>query len=81
MEFLSIREFNASPRTTREKLKREGKLVLTNHGKPMALVLSVDGSTLEETLEIVRCADDMRKGAGERVLARGAESRIGLERG
>ena len=54
MEFVSIREFNSSPRTTQETLDRDGKLVLTNNGKPMALVFKVDSENFEETLSAVQ---------------------------
>jgi hypothetical protein len=50
MEFLSVREFNSAPRATQETLNRDGKLVLTNNGKPMALVFKVDGNNFETTL-------------------------------
>jgi hypothetical protein len=50
MEFLSVRDFNSAPRATQETLDRDGKLVLTNNGKPMALVLKVDSSNFEDTL-------------------------------
>ena len=54
MEFLSIREFNSSPHATQETLDRDGKLVLTNNGKPIALVLKVDSKNFEETLSSVQ---------------------------
>ncbi len=54
MEFLSIREFNSAPRATQETLDRDGKLVLTNNGKPMALVFKLDGSNFEVTLAAVQ---------------------------
>ena len=54
MEFVSIREFNSTPRATQETLERDGKLVLTNNGKPMALVFSVDSDNFEETLAAIQ---------------------------
>jgi hypothetical protein len=54
LEFLSIREFNSAPRATQETLDRDGKLVLTNNGKPMALVFKLDSSNFETTLAAVQ---------------------------
>jgi chloramphenicol O-acetyltransferase len=54
MEFISVREFNSAPRSTQETLDRDGKLILTNNGKPMALVFKLDGDTFEETLAAVQ---------------------------
>lgn len=54
MEFVSIREFNSTPRNTQDTLDRDGKLVLTNNGKPMALVFKVDSDNFEETLAAVQ---------------------------
>jgi len=53
MEFLSIRDFTNAVRESQEKLERDGKIVLTNHGKPTALVFNLDSGNFEETLEIV----------------------------
>jgi poly-gamma-glutamate capsule biosynthesis protein CapA/YwtB (metallophosphatase superfamily) len=54
MEFLSIREFSASPRKTQQKLKEKGKLVLTNNGKPTMLVLDITGRDIEDVIDTQR---------------------------
>lgn len=54
MEFLSVRDFNSAPRATQKTLDRDGKLVLTNNGKPMALVFKVDSGNFEDTLATVQ---------------------------
>jgi hypothetical protein len=54
MEFLSIRDFSASPRKTKETLKRSGKIVLTNNGKPSMLVLDIAEGSFEKTLSILQ---------------------------
>ena len=51
MEFLSVREFTAYPRKTRETLKRNGKLVLTNNGKPSMLIFDITGQNFEELID------------------------------
>lgn len=60
MEFLSIREFSSSPRKTREKIKRSGKVVLTNNGKPSMLVFDISGQNFENLIDTLNRAEAMR---------------------
>ena len=60
MEFFSIREFNNSPRKTRETLKRSGKIVLTNNGKPSMLVFDITGQDFEDLIDTLNRAEAMR---------------------
>lgn len=56
MESLTIRELRNRPGAAQEELTRCGELLLTNNGKPVAVMLAVDGSSLDETLELLRRA-------------------------
>ena len=60
MEFLSIREFTSSPSKTREVLKRNGKIVLTNNGKPSMLVFDITGQDFENLIDTLNRAEAMR---------------------
>ena len=60
MEFLSIREFSAYPSKTRETLKKEGKIILTNNGKPSMLVFDITNQNFEELIDILNRAQAMR---------------------
>jgi len=60
MEFLSVREFTAFPRKTRETLKRNGKIVLTNNGKPSMLVFDIMGQDFEDIIDTLNRAEAMR---------------------
>jgi len=60
MDFLSIREFSAFPRKTRETLRRSGKIVLTNNGKPSMLVLDIAGRDFEDIINTLNRAEAMR---------------------
>ena len=60
MEFLTIREFTAFPRKTRETLKRNGKIVLTNNGKPSMLVFDITGQDFENLIDTLNRAEAMR---------------------
>lgn len=56
MDTLTIRELRNRPGAAQDELMRNGELLLTNNGKPVAVMLAVDGSTLDETLELLRRA-------------------------
>ena len=51
MEFLSVKEFTASPRKTRAMLQRDRRLVLTSRGKPSMLVFDIIGQDLETVVD------------------------------
>jgi PHD/YefM family antitoxin component YafN of YafNO toxin-antitoxin module len=54
MKFLTMRELRASTSQLKEMLDGDGKIVLTNNGKPAAIMLGVDESTLEGMLADLR---------------------------
>ena len=60
MEFLSIREFSAYPGKTRETLRRNGKIILTNNGKPSMLVFDIAGKDFEDLIDTLNRAEAMR---------------------
>jgi hypothetical protein len=66
MDFITVRDLRTSPKTTWEKLSRHGKLIVTNNGKPTALMLSVSGENIEDMLgdlrrlEMTRIINNMR---------------------
>lgn len=56
METLSIRDLRNRPGAVQDDLVKKGELLLTSNGRPVALMLPVDGSNLDETLEVIRLA-------------------------
>ena len=60
MDFLSVREFRSSSRDIWRKLSQDGKMVITNNGKPTALLLDISNEDLEETLLALRQVRAMR---------------------
>ena len=60
MEFLSVRDFTIYPRKTKETLKQNGKIVLTNNGKPSMLVFDISGKDFEELIDTLNRAEAMR---------------------
>lgn len=56
METLSIRDLRNRPGAVQADLSKKGELLLTSNGRPVALMLPVDGSNLDETLQAIRLA-------------------------
>lgn len=56
MKFVSSREIRVNPRPVFESLEEENEVVVTAHGKPVALMVGVSGEDLEETLRFLRRA-------------------------
>ncbi len=56
METLTIRDLRNRPGAAQAELSSKGELLLTSNGRPVAILLAVDGSNVEETLQAVRLA-------------------------
>ena len=75
MDFVSSRELRVNPRPVFERLEGEREVIITSHGKPVALMLGVDGEDVEEVVRSVRraraelAASRMRRAATEKGLA------------
>ena len=54
MQFMTIREFSKSPKTALSKLSQEGKAVLTNNGKPAAIMIPVNAESFEQVFNLVQ---------------------------
>ena len=60
MEYVSIRDLRTTPSQVWQTLSTEGEVVVTNNGRPRALMIQVDAQTLEDTLAAVRQANAQR---------------------
>ena len=60
MEFMTVRELSKSPKDTLAKLSKDGKAVLTNNGKPQALIFKIDGESFEKTLSLLQKLEFMQ---------------------
>lgn len=56
MKTVTIRDFRTRPKQVRDALRREREAVLTVNGSPVAVMISVDAGSLDETLETLRRA-------------------------
>lgn len=76
MKTVTIRDFRTRPRQVRETLGQAGDAVLTVSGRPVAVLVPTDASTLDETLELLRRARGLE---ALRVLRASSRAR-GLDR-
>jgi hypothetical protein len=60
MDYLSVRELRSAPKNVWGRLKQQGQLVLTNNGKPVALMLEVDGASLQGKIALLEQAEAMQ---------------------
>jgi len=56
MKFVTVRDFRTSPSVIWKKLSSEREMIITNNGKPIALLTPLDDETLEDTVSAVRKA-------------------------
>jgi antitoxin (DNA-binding transcriptional repressor) of toxin-antitoxin stability system len=56
MKFVTVRDFRTSPSGIWKKLSTERELIITNNGKPIALLTPLSDETLEDTVSAVRKA-------------------------
>jgi antitoxin (DNA-binding transcriptional repressor) of toxin-antitoxin stability system len=56
MKFVSVRDFRTSSANIWKKLPTEREMIVTNNGKPIALLTPLSDETLEDTVSAVRRA-------------------------
>ena len=59
MNFYSVRELRTTQKAIWENLEKDGEVVITNNGKPSALLVDIGDGDLEDTLKAVRQARAM----------------------
>ena len=85
MKFITVRDIRTSPAAIWKQLPEEQEMVITNNGKPIALLTPLSDETLEETVSAVRRARavnavrQMRRIADERGLSSMTEEEIQSE--
>ena len=76
MRFVNVRELRVRPGAVWKRLRADGELVVTSHGKPVAVLADADEDTVEETLASIRQA--RARAAVSAIQARAA--RLGLDK-
>ena len=56
MKFISVRDLRGKSAEVWKKLPREREVVVTNNGRPIAILSTVNESNLEESLSAIRQA-------------------------
>jgi antitoxin (DNA-binding transcriptional repressor) of toxin-antitoxin stability system len=56
MKFISVRDFRTSSSSIWKKLPTEREMIVTNNGRPIALLTPLSDETLEDTISAVRRA-------------------------
>ena len=56
MRFITVRDFRTSSANIWETLPQEQEMIITNNGKPVALLTPLSDKTMEDTLSAVRRA-------------------------
>lgn len=56
MKFITVRDLRTSPAQIWKQLPEEQEMIITNNGKPIALLTPVSDTNLEETVSSVRKA-------------------------
>ena len=56
MKFISVRDLRTSPAQIWKQLPNEQEMIITNNGRPIALLTPISDGTLEETIAAMRKA-------------------------
>lgn len=56
MKFISVRDLRTSPAQVWKNLPEEKEMVITNNGRPIALLTPISDENLEETISAMRRA-------------------------
>ena len=54
MKFITVRDLRTSPAQVWKTLPEEKEMVITNNGRPIALLTPISGENLEETIRAMR---------------------------
>ena len=69
MEFVTVRDFRTNTANLWDRLERSGKMVVTNNGRPTALMLNIVGQDFEAVLDSINQAEFMRSVNSMRAIA------------
>ncbi len=59
MNFYTVRDLRTTPKAIWEDLSSDGEVVITNNGKPTAILFNIVDGSFEETIKAVRQAKAM----------------------
>ena len=76
MESIGVREFRVNPREVWRKLRKNGRVIVTSTGKPIALLTDIVGKSIEEEIRI----EAMARGAAAVSKLREHARKTGISR-
>lgn len=56
MNFYTVRDLRTTPKTIWDNLSNDGEVIITNNGKPTAMMIDIANGNFEETVKAVRQA-------------------------
>lgn len=59
MNFYSVRDLRNTTKTIWEQLASDGEVVITNNGKPKAIMIDIEDGSFEETVRAIKQAKAM----------------------
>jgi len=59
MKFYTVRDLRNTPKSIWENLSSDGEVIITNNGKPAAVMINITEDSFEETIRAVRQAKAM----------------------
>lgn len=59
MNFYTVRDLRTTPKKLWDNLSDDGEVVITNNGKPTAIMIDIEEGKLEETIKAIRQAKAM----------------------
>lgn len=59
MNFYTVRDLRTTPKSIWQDLSSDGQVVITNNGKPTAILLDISDGSFEETIKAIKQAKAM----------------------
>jgi prevent-host-death family protein len=56
MNFYTVRDLRTTPKSIWDNLSNDGEVIITNNGKPTAMLIDIANGNFEETVKAVRQA-------------------------
>ena len=69
MEFITVRDFRSGTSNLWDRLERDGKMVITNNGRPTAIMINIANQDFEAVLDSINQAEFMRSVSSMRAVA------------
>ena len=79
MNFYTVRDLRTTPKSIWENLSADGEVIITNNGRPTAILFDIADGSFEETVKAVRQAKAMIASMRAKAAANGYMSDEDIE--